>query len=130
MTFPHDPRWSDASQSHYPPDPHTFALAHAMGGLEARVDRQTEISLATLKEVQRLPERIGAEIAQAMAATPCRQHGKDGPVPHNEDRPTLLQWAEFLRALWPLVLIVAVVFGKMTWPDAIPLIREAVGVSP
>jgi hypothetical protein len=51
-------------------------------------------------------------------------------VPDNSNRPTLLQWAEFLRALWPLVLIVAVVFGKLTWPDAIPLIREAVGVSP
>ena len=97
-----------------------MALGVLLGGLQAESRRQTEIMLSGIRETQALrteihdlPDRIAAQLTLPSA------------------QPAAVPWLTISRlaqVLGAMALLAAVVAGKMTHADALPLIRILFGV--
>ncbi|MDX2308103.1 MAG: hypothetical protein NW216_07690 [Hyphomicrobium sp.] len=94
----------------------TFSIGLLLGELRQENRRQTEIMLAMLDEQRELPGRLAALIPPPASAPP-----PPGPS-------ALAQWADLLKAAAPVLLILGVIIGKITMPDALPVIRHAFGL--
>jgi hypothetical protein len=97
----------------------SFEIGLLLGELRQESRRHTEIMLAMLDEQRQLPARLMASIPPP-AAHP--------PPPHPPGPSTLSLWTDLLKALAPVLLIGGVIRGKLTIPDALPLIRHALGL--
>ncbi len=98
-----------------------FELGLLLGEIRNEGRRHSEILLSVLDEVRDLPGRL-EEAMQSHAERPQPPPPRAPAAP--EPRPAFKDWADLLKAAWPLALIAAVVAGKLTAPDAIPLIRH------
>jgi len=96
-------------------------LAIILGELRAESRHQTQTIGHVLHEIQRqnailldLPSRISSAIA----------------TPQSSPKPRLLpEVSDLLRALYPLLILATAMFGKATWPTALPLIRSVLEVA-
>jgi hypothetical protein len=133
MTRSTPPPWPPSSQGYPPPlfNGSNFEIGLLLGEMRNEGRRQTEILLAMLDEQRELPdrlaERLPASAGAAPPATPTAPAAAAAPPP--APPPTVSQWADLLRALWPLALILAVFLGKLSAPEALPIIRHALGIS-
>jgi hypothetical protein len=106
-----------------------FELGRIIGQFEMHMDRQTDIlerihehSLAhherqtsALEMIEgrlaELPERISLTISSQKSQEPMSSGVRD--------------LTDLMRASYPLVILLMAVFGKATFPQAVPLIRAA-----
>jgi hypothetical protein len=97
----------------------SFEIGMILGELRQENRRQTEIMLAMLDEQRQLPGRLAAIIPPPAAPS---------PPAHPPGPSTLPLWTDLLKALAPVLLIAGVIVGKLTIPEALPLIRNALGL--
>jgi len=134
MTHSTKPPWPPSSQG-YPPshvNGSSFEIGLLLGEMRNEGRRQTEILLAMLDEQRDLPDRLAERLPPASSgAAPAATTAASAATAAQQATPpsTVSQWADLLRALWPLALILAVFLGKLSAPEALPIIRHALGIS-
>lgn len=112
------PRWPESWPDfrHTSPNGSQFEIGLLLGELRTEGRLQTEILLSMLDEQRELPDKLASRIQPLPAAYPAAKAD------------CVSQWAELLKALWPLALILALVAGKISAPEALPLVRHMLGV--
>ena len=110
-----------------------FDMGVLFGEIRSETRRQSEILIAVLEAqndlreaMWQMPERIAASFA---ARTPP-------PLPAPPRQSALQQWTELFQAAQPLAKILlvlaalgAVVAAKVAYPDLLPVLRHAIGLS-
>ncbi|HMN38878.1 MAG TPA: hypothetical protein PKD49_14355 [Hyphomicrobium sp.] len=113
------PPWPGSPQD-YPPsfNGSTFEVGLLLGEFRTEGRRQTEILLSILDEQRELPDKLAAKMGTGGGLREAKSPGPDRISP----------WSELITALAPLMLLVAVVTGKLSAPDALPLVRHILGL--
>lgn len=102
-----------------------LGLGALLGEIKAENGRQTEIALAGLREMQALrwdmhtlPERIAATLPPPVHAQAAAGSAKSAGS-------LIERLTKLAQALLPLGVLAAIVAGKVSWPEALPLLRQA-----
>lgn len=98
-----------------------MALGRIEGEARAAHDRQTEILLSINARLIDLPERLAASSAASKASAA-------GTVPSPPSPWTLRRMLDAIKIAVPLAVVSLVVAGKLTWPEALPILRMALGL--
>lgn len=114
------PTWPGPYPHSAVPGHDSLALGTTLGRLLAGQERTIFLHEKTLQELQALPSRLAAALPPPSVA----------PMPAAS--PSLHDWMqtvrEILKTLVPLALLAAIAAGKITFLEAMPLIRQAMGL--
>lgn len=114
------PTWPGPYPHSAVPGNDSLALGTTLGRLLAGQERTIFLHEKTLQELQALPSRLAAALPPPAASMP-------------PSSPSLHDWMqtvrEILKLLLPLALLGAIITGKLTWLEAMPLIRQAIGMA-
>lgn len=101
--------------------PGEFGLGMIMGQVATEQRRQTEILLGMQQRLENLPDQIADRLPRSEAGAP-----KPGSAATHQTN--VQQITDLLRAVVPLALLAAIVVGKLTLLEGLPLIRHSLGI--
>jgi len=74
-----------------------------------------------IQAIEILPDRIAEKIAKPT-------HGLQPSSPPGKVIETMKALKDLIWSLLPLAMLASVMAGKVTWPQALPIIRQALGI--
>jgi hypothetical protein len=88
----------------------SFEIGRLFGELQTHMRVQTDILLDIKEGIDQLPSRLSSMTDTEVSAKPR----------------LIPELTDLLRSLYPLIILTAATFGKVTWPTALPLIRDLI----
>lgn len=116
------------SPTHYPSSGSELMLGSMLGQMIAG-QHSTNVLLVGLtdhveslvEQIEKMPDRIAEKIAKPTQET--RPSSPPGKVIE-----TMKALKDLIWSLLPLAMLASVMAGKVTWPQALPIIRQALGI--